>query len=263
MWGFTDVGPPGSGLWQRGSSGLDCQPESQEPHLCSVPPPHYCFQGFFLLEFGLFCEAWGRSLLSTKPGFSLTGHQGQTQLGLEMGSFILLDLEVIQVCGHSSDAFQGPSWPLQRACLGHGGGWAALLCLGDGSQKKHNPPWEEWSTILPVHPAQERLHATLDTRLPPSLPSSLCPTEVCYSQNTMLKANMESCQQPGHYSKEEDQRRKKNQEGGGKSASLLTFASNTRLRGERLLGRRGEPHCHMLGCGGGMHHVQNRRAADQ
>lgn len=35
--------------------------------------------------------------MSAKLGFSLTGHQGQTQLVLGMGSFILLDLEVIQV----------------------------------------------------------------------------------------------------------------------------------------------------------------------
>lgn len=42
-------------------------------------------------------EASGRSLLSTKPGFGLTGHQGQTQLVLSFGTFILLDLEVILV----------------------------------------------------------------------------------------------------------------------------------------------------------------------
>lgn len=35
--------------------------------------------------------------MSTKPDFGLTGHQGQTQLVLDFGSFILLDLEVIQV----------------------------------------------------------------------------------------------------------------------------------------------------------------------
>lgn len=140
-------------------------------------------------------------------------------------------------------------------------GWVAVP--GDGSQKQRNPSCEHWSTILPVHPAQERLHATLDTGLPPSLPSSLCLTEVCCSQDTMLKANMESCQQPGHYSKAEDQRRKKNQEGGGQTTSLLTFASNTRLSRERLPGRRDEPRPHTLGRRGGMHHVQNRRAAGQ
>lgn len=137
-----------------------------------------------------------------------------------------------------------------------------MLCLVMGLRSnvtlpvRIGPPFSQFTQ-------PERLHATLDTRLPPSLPSSLCPTEVCCSLDTMLKANMESCQQPGHHSKAEDQRRKKNQEGGGKTASLLTFASNTRLRGERLPGQRSEPRRHTLGCRGGMHHFQNRRAAGQ
>lgn len=120
-----------------------------------------------------------------------------------------------------------------------------MPCL-DGSQKQYNPSCEEWVTSLPVHPAQERCHTTLDL-LPPQhthIPSLLCPTEVCCSQDSMLKANMESCQQHGHYSKERTEEKEKSGRrwGWGGNSSLLTFASNMRLKGERLPQGRGGPH---------------------
>lgn len=155
--------------------------------------------------------------MSAKPGFGLTGHQGQTQLVLGMGSFILLDLEVIQVSRVACVVarlmpFRAPLGPCSEL-------------VWDMREKQHNPFCEEWSTILPVHSAQERLHATLDTRLPPSLPSSLSHRSLLF-QDTMLKANMESCQPPGYYSKATDQRKKTNQEGGGKNC----FSLDVRLR---------------------------------